>query len=252
MSSGVRTKEPTNLEISIYGGRRGGIAGLATALALKQVGLSTRVLERNPELRASGAALTLFPNAWFALRALGVDHKLTSVYQSLKKSLVTNLETGATLEFDFGGTKDREDTAVRTVHRKALLQALAEELPPDTIRFSSKLISINSETLEDSSTATFLHLEDGTVIKAKVVIGCDGVHSAVAHWLGLSKTMKAGRSAVRGLSSYPEGHGFKMQVRQFIKGGVRAGFIPLNSKCVYWFLTEKSSSSGKLIVKYLE
>lgn len=57
---------------------------------------------------------------------------------------------------------------MRTVHRKALLQALAEELPPDTIRFSSKLISINSETLEDSSTATFLHLEDGTVIKAKV------------------------------------------------------------------------------------
>ena len=69
-------------EIVIVGG---GIAGLATALALKQVGLSTRVLERNQELRASGAALTLFPNAWFALRALGVDRKLTSVYQSLKK-----------------------------------------------------------------------------------------------------------------------------------------------------------------------
>lgn len=57
---------------------------------------------------------------------------------------------------------------MRTVHRKALLQVLAEELPPDTVRFSSKLISIKSETLEDSSKATFLHLEDGTIIKAKV------------------------------------------------------------------------------------
>jgi hypothetical protein len=62
----------------------------------------------------------------------------------------------------------REDVTVRAVHRKALLEALAEELPPDTIRFSSKLASISSDTLEDSSKATFLHLEDGTIIKAKV------------------------------------------------------------------------------------
>jgi hypothetical protein len=46
---------------------------------------------------------------------------------------------------------------------------LAEELRPDTIRFSSKLISIKGETLKDSSKATVLHLEDGTVIKAKVL-----------------------------------------------------------------------------------
>lgn len=58
---------------------------------------------------------------------------------------------------------------MRSVHRKALLEALAEELSPDTIRFSSRLVSIKSETLEDSSKATLLHLEDGTVIKAKVL-----------------------------------------------------------------------------------
>jgi heterodisulfide reductase subunit A-like polyferredoxin len=69
-------------EIVIVGG---GIAGLATALALSRVGMSARVLERYPELRATGAALTLFPNAWFALRALGVDRKLTSVYNTVKK-----------------------------------------------------------------------------------------------------------------------------------------------------------------------
>jgi hypothetical protein len=59
---------------------------------------------------------------------------------------------------------------VRYVQRKVLLKALAEELPPDTIRLSSKLISIKSETLEDSSKVTDLHLDDGTIIKAKVII----------------------------------------------------------------------------------
>jgi hypothetical protein len=56
------------------------------------------------------------------------------------------------------------------VKRKVLLKVLAEELPPDTIRFSSKLISIKSETPENSSKVTALHLDDGTIIKAKVYI----------------------------------------------------------------------------------
>jgi 2-polyprenyl-6-methoxyphenol hydroxylase-like FAD-dependent oxidoreductase len=72
----------TDEEIVIVGG---GIAGLATALALKRVGFQARVLERNPELRAGGTALTLLPNAWLALRALGVDHKLKSIYQSIDR-----------------------------------------------------------------------------------------------------------------------------------------------------------------------
>lgn len=64
--------------------------------------------------------------------------------------------------------KRGDDIGVRCVKREDLLKALAEELPPDTIRFSSKLISIKSETLEDSSKVTALHLDDGTIIKAKV------------------------------------------------------------------------------------
>ena len=40
------------------------------------------MLERHAGLRATGAALTIFPNGWFALRALGVAHKLTSRYDA--------------------------------------------------------------------------------------------------------------------------------------------------------------------------
>jgi 2-polyprenyl-6-methoxyphenol hydroxylase-like FAD-dependent oxidoreductase len=66
-----------------------GIAGLATALALRRVGVGMSpggvlVLERHAELRSTGAALTIFPNGWFALRALGVAHKLTSRYDAIE------------------------------------------------------------------------------------------------------------------------------------------------------------------------
>jgi hypothetical protein len=49
------------------------------------------------------------------------------------------------------------------VEREFLLETLAKELPVDTIRYSSKVVSI-----EEDSGLELLHLADGSVIKAKV------------------------------------------------------------------------------------
>lgn len=59
-----------------------GIAGPATAMALKRIGIEALVLEKSHSKRTTGAALTLFPNAWIALlmHALGISHKLTTLY----------------------------------------------------------------------------------------------------------------------------------------------------------------------------
>lgn len=69
-------------EIVIVGG---GIAGLATSIALRRVGLPSLLLERSAQLRTTGAAISLFPNAWRALEALGVARKLTPLYSPLNK-----------------------------------------------------------------------------------------------------------------------------------------------------------------------
>ena len=54
---------------------------------------------------------------------------------------------------------------VRAVERRILLETLANQLPPDTISYSSKLTKIEkSETSE-----TLLELADGTKISAKVL-----------------------------------------------------------------------------------
>ncbi|KAK2977658.1 hypothetical protein RJ640_015655 [Escallonia rubra] len=78
-----------------------GIAGLATAVALKRVGVRALVLERSDELRATGTALSLFPNAWLALDALGVSHKLTPLYVPTIRGSVTDIGTGATQQISF-------------------------------------------------------------------------------------------------------------------------------------------------------
>ncbi|XP_062106252.1 monooxygenase 2-like isoform X2 [Humulus lupulus] len=212
-----------------------GIAGLATAVALKRVGVKALVLERSDGLRGTGAALTLFPNAWVALDALGVSQKLTSVYASFERIYVTNINTGEIQEIPSPGAIS-EGNEPRPVHRKALLKALADELPIDSIRFSSKITTIETEEDEGSSIAV-VHMEDETIIKAKVLIGCDGVHSIVASWLGLAGLVHSGRSAVRGMAVFPQGHGLKQEVQQFVGAGKRAGFVPLTKTDIYWFIT---------------
>ena len=63
--------------------------------------------------------------------------------------------------------KCRSGAVLREVHRKTLLEALAEELPIDSIRLSSKLTSIRTQGQEGSSIA-LIDMEDGTTIRAKV------------------------------------------------------------------------------------
>ena len=70
------------------------------------------------------------------------------------------------------------------------------------------------------------------------------MHSMVARKLGLGEPVKSGRSAVRGLAVFPEGHEVGDEVQQFVDVGVRAGVVPLNDKEIYWFLTFNSTPKG--------
>jgi len=55
------------------------------------------------------------------------------------------------------------DHEVRCVQRRILLEALANELPSGTIRFSSKVVNV-----EESGFYKIVHLADGTILRTKV------------------------------------------------------------------------------------
>ncbi|PON60770.1 FAD/NAD(P)-binding domain containing protein, partial [Parasponia andersonii] len=164
----------------------------------------------------------------------------------LFRAYITNLESGAVQEVPIARTHGNRATGPRAVHRKALLEALADELPTNSIRFSSKLTAIKTET-HGSSLITVIHIEDGSVIKGKFLIGCDGVHSVVASSLGLAALVHSGRSAVRGLVVFPQGHCLKDEMYKFIGTGGWAGLVPVTDKEIYWFFTCASPAEGKTL-----
>jgi hypothetical protein len=69
-----------------------GVAGLATAVALRQLSVGAVVLEQGPTLHAGGTSLTLFKNGWHVLDAVGVADELRTKYLRIQGCVIYSLK----------------------------------------------------------------------------------------------------------------------------------------------------------------
>lgn len=218
-----------------------GIAGLATALSLHRLGVKSLVLEQADSLRTGGTSLTLFKNGWRVLDVLGVAEDLRKDY---KEILGLQIQTNdGTVLRSFSLLVEDKSQEVRGVERRALLESLAHNMPEDTIWFGSNITTIE----RTKNSRVKLELDDGTQILTKALIGCDGVRSVVAKWMGFSEAHYVGHCAYRGLGVYANGQPYEQKVHYIYGKGIRAGYVPLSSTKVYWFIVFNSHSPGPKI-----
>ncbi|XP_027935163.1 monooxygenase 2-like [Vigna unguiculata] len=221
-----------------------GIAGLATSLALHRLGVRSLVLEYSDSLRVTGFGLTTWTNAWKALDALGVGDILRNQHLQLQRNVTTSLSLGQqTSSLSLIGTGKHGDGEVRCVRRQLMIEALGNELPSGTIRFSSKVVAI-----QESGFFKIVHLADGTTIKTKVLVGCDGINSVVAKWLGFKEASFTGRYVIRGDIKLTNKHGLQPNFMHFFGEGFRSGVLPCDDKTVYWFFTWTPTTEEKELV----
>ncbi|CAI5513773.1 unnamed protein product [Closterium sp. Naga37s-1] len=216
------------------------------------VGIDVAVVERAPALAQSGAALSLWGNAWRALDALGVAGLLRADYVRLQGIDIAAADGTTLRSFDFADCNVGPDHEVRGVIRAHLLSCMAAQLPPGTIRFATTITHIPKPTATTTASPVNVTLSNGATIEAKALIGCDGDASAVSSWLGLPPTNYAGYRAARGVAELDSadlavatggggdaevgGSGEERGRVGLTWGrGVRAGMYPLTPTQVYWF-----------------
>ncbi|KAH1032254.1 hypothetical protein J1N35_044428 [Gossypium stocksii] len=210
----------------------GGICGLATALALRRKGIKSMVLERSETLRAAGVGIIMQPNGWRALDQLGVAAKLRQTcteIPSKKKKKKKKTQSKYICQ-------ERGITLFETVE---LMKALTEELPVESVYLGCRAVSI---LLDPLTSNPLLQLHDGTVIKAKIVIGCDGVNSIISNFVGVNSPKLFSRCSTRGFTYCEGGHSFGDKFRLYSSNDVTLGQLPVTDKLVYWFLTRVLTS----------
>ncbi|CAO2819460.1 unnamed protein product [Amaranthus hypochondriacus] len=216
-----------------------GIAGLATSLALHRLGIPSTVVEQSDSLRTGGTSLTLFKNGWRVLDVLGIGDKLRAQFIQIEGLSLKTDEGKELRSFEFKDVDPSQE--VRAVERRVLLQTLLDELPPNSVQFSSKLAKIETD---QRTSETQLEFTNRTKLSAKVVIGCDGVRSQIAQWMGFPEPKYSGHCAIRGLAVFNEGQPHQPRVKYIYGRGIRAGFVPVSPTKVYWFICYNRASPG--------
>ncbi|KAL9438898.1 hypothetical protein AB3S75_024545 [Citrus x aurantiifolia] len=143
----------------------------------------------------------------------------------------------------FGFKDEDASQEVRAVERRILLETLANQLPPESVQFSSELAKIKTS----GNGVTILELVNGTQIYANTVVGCDGIRSPIAKWIGFSEPKYVGHCAYRGLGYYPNGQPFEPKLNYIYGRGVRAGYVPVSPTKVYWFICHNNPTPGPKI-----
>lgn len=157
----------------------GGMGGLTAAIALTRIaGVEVTVFEQASALGEVGAGVTVAPNASRVLDKLGVLDRIRSagavpdghgVYQDAMGGVVTD----AAWE---DSTKRYQNIGM---YRPDLIDALAQEIDPDTIRLGHRLSAV--ETVDSGVRVTF---ENGAEDVFDAVVGADGIHSVVRKAVG--------------------------------------------------------------------
>jgi salicylate hydroxylase/6-hydroxynicotinate 3-monooxygenase len=184
------------LKVAIVGA---GMGGLATAAALRRVGIEVMVYEQARQFARLGAGIQVGCNAMKVLRELGLEPLLREKSFYPRSWNNRDWRTGD-VKFDmiFGESAERKFGAPYLLaHRGDLHAALASIVPEDCIRLGHRLVG-----LDPSSERLRLSFANGATASADAVIGADGVHSVVRDILfGASAVKFTGRIAYR--TTYP-------------------------------------------------
>lgn len=218
-----------------------GIGGLALGLALRRAGLPVAIYEKAAALRPVGWGLQLAPNGMRALGDLGLFARAADSGQVIRGGRILTPRGRVLKAITFEALDVKVGAPTVAINRGKLHQLLLAAFGEQDLHVGRAAMGFT-----DRGDSVLLHLADGTTVEGEVLVGADGVHSAIrVQQLGDTPPRYAGYTAWRGLSPradlVPTGEG------GFVLGqGHRFGFAPLGDGSLYWFATYHAQAGEPL------
>lgn len=157
----------------------GGMGGLTAAIALTRIsGVQVTVFEQANELGEVGAGVTVAPNAQRVLDHLGVLEQVKRA-GAVPDGHGVYLDAMGNLVTDAAWEDSRRQYQNIGMYRPDLIDVLAREVDPKTIRLGHQLTSV--ETLDSG---VRVHFKNGVHEDFDAVVGADGIHSVVRESVG--------------------------------------------------------------------
>jgi salicylate hydroxylase len=148
---------------------------LAAAITLLRQGFDVRVYEQAAELAEFGAGINISPNSVKFFRAVGLADQLHAIASEPVGLSWRDWQTGEIrYSLPFGDFEQRYGAKYYVVHRSDLHRLLSEQVPEDRIALGKRCTGVESR-----NGTVGLTFADGTSAEADVLIGCDGIRSAV-------------------------------------------------------------------------
>ncbi|HEX2051932.1 MAG TPA: amino acid adenylation domain-containing protein [Actinomycetota bacterium] len=159
------TRTPVDRDVLVVGA---GIAGLAAAARLRDVGLDVDVVEQAPELRATGAGIMLHPNALEHLGYLGP--RLFENGATIERQVTIDRDGSSTI-VDWGRVWS-DGRMPLAIHRRRLAELMCGHLGQGAVRWSTAPVSLRA-----SDDAVAVGFDDGSRRRYRLVVAADGVNS---------------------------------------------------------------------------
>ena len=219
-----------------------GIGGLAAALALRQAGWDVRVYERAKSPRELGFALLLAPNAMAALRRLGLAEVTIEGGFVARRGEIRRTDGTTLRAFDVADVGERLGEPTVCILRPILHGALLDAVSADAVELGHTVTGFGCV-----QGGVEISLDDGRRVAGDILIGADGVASAVRRQLHPNEgpPRRSGLLAVRGVAHDVAHHLGDISGVQYFGRGIEAGVARASERAIYWYLSVREEDARR-------
>lgn len=151
-----------------------GISGLVFAHACQRAGMEVKIYDSAKELRTIGGGILLWPHAIRFLKEMQLAEYLQDAWQSVRALDIISHDGKNIFHEQHDGLYQMLDGEILPIDRSLMQRLLVDKLPADVLELNKTCTGI-----ADVGEKVVASFQDGATESADLIVGADGIHSAV-------------------------------------------------------------------------